>query len=154
MAKRTNRIQKNTAVLNAIRKALPENTHALVVEMATDVESNYNQLAPRDSGSMAESAYVQMQDGAYQNGQKTSVSAIEAQARALNPDVEIAPLPTPTNDTTAYVAPLAAHWIFNELGTTRMAARPTLTTARAIAASNLKSKHKDALLKVVTDGRR
>lgn len=83
MAKRTSRVQKNTAVLNSIRKALPENTRALVVGMATGVEEYYRDNAPRDTGSMAESVYVQLKDSAYQHGKPTSAGAVESQARGL-----------------------------------------------------------------------
>lgn len=148
------RVQKNTAVLNSIRKASPENTRALVVGMATGVEDEYRKNAPRDTGAMAESAYVQLKDGAYQKGHSTTASAVEAQALALNPDAQIAELPTPTNDTTAYVAPITAYWHYNEFGTTKMAARPTLTQARATVQSELKTKYKDLFVKVATNGHR
>lgn len=146
------RVQKNTSVLNSIRKALPENTRELVVGMATGVEDYYRDHAPRDTGSMAESAYTQLKDGAYQHGKKTSVSAVEEQARSLNPKAEIAPLPTPTNDTTAYVAPVVTHWLHNEFGTTRMAARPTLHEARKHVQSKLKSDYAHLFKKVATNG--
>jgi hypothetical protein len=58
----------------------------------------------------------------------------------------------PTNATTAYVAPIVAHHIFNEFGTTRMAARPTLSQARAKVQAELKSKYKDLFVKVATNG--
>lgn len=146
------RIQKNTATLNAIRKAMPENTRALVVGMATGVEEEYRRNAPRETGSMAESAYVQLKDGAYQKGKKTSASAVEAQALGLNPDAQIVPLPRPTNDTTAYVAPIVAHWQFNEFGTRYMAARPTLTQARGKVQGELKTKYKHLFTQVATNG--
>lgn len=152
--KYTNRVVKNTATLNAIRKAMPENTQALVLAMATDMGEQFAMLAPRDTGSMAESTYVQAKDGAYQDGKSVSISAIESMAKGLNPDVEFRPLPVPTNDTTAYVAPLAAHYEYVEFGTRYMAARPTMATAKAIVRRNMMSKHKAALERVVTDGRR
>ena len=152
MAKRTNRVQKNTAILNSIRKALPENTRALVVGMATGVEEYYRDHAPRDTSSMAESAYVQLKDGAYQHGKATSVGAVESHARQLNADAKMSPLPTPTNDTTAYVAPITGHWVYNEYGTSRMAARPTLTQARAHVQARLKSEYAHLFTKVATNG--
>ena len=151
---RVGRVQKSTATLNAIRKAMPENTQALVLDMATDMGEQFAILAPRDTGSMAESTYVQARDGAYQDGKPTTVGAIEAMARALNPDVEFTPLPVPTNDTTAYVAPLAKHYEYVEFGTRYMAARPTMATAKAIVRRNMMTKHKAALERVATDGRR
>lgn len=146
-----NRVTKSTAVLNAIRKALPENTQALVVGMATAVEEEYRATAPRDTGSMAETAYVQLQDGAYQHGRPTSVNAVEAQALALNPKAKIVELPHPTNATTAYVAPIVLHWIFDNWGTTRRAGTGTLNKARARVQAELKTKYKDLFVKVVTN---
>jgi hypothetical protein len=147
-----NRVQKNTSVLNSIRKALPENTRDLVVGMATGVEEYYRDHAPRDTSSMAESAYVQLKDGAYQQGKATSASAVAAGARALNPDAEIVELPKPTNDTTAYVAPIVGHWLFVEHGTTKMAARPILLQARKHVQSRLKSEYAHLFVKVATNG--
>lgn len=147
-----NRVTKSTHALNAIRKAMPENTRELVVGMSTAVEDEYRKNAPRDTGSMAESAYVQLKDGAYQHGNKTTVSAVEAAALALNPDAKIQHLPTPTNETTAYVAPVVTHWLFNEWGTRYMAARPTLTQARAKVQRELKTKYKHLFVKVATNG--
>lgn len=149
-----NRVTKSTHVLNSIRKALPDNTHDLVVGMATGVEDYYRDHAPRDTGSMAESAYVQLKDGAYQHGEKTSVASVEAQAKALNPDAEIVPLPTPTNDTTAYVAPITGHFPHNEFGTTKRAARPTLHEARKHVQSRMKSEYAHLFTKVATNGHR
>ena len=149
-----NRVTKSTAVLNAIRKALPDNTEALVVGMAEGVEDYYRDNAPRDTGSMAESAYTQLKSGAFQHGKPTTASAVEAGARALNPDAEIVPLPKPTNETTAYVAPIVGHFPHNEFGTDRIAARPTLMQARKYVQSQLKSKYMHLFKKVVTDGRK
>jgi hypothetical protein len=148
------RVQKNTAVLNAIRKAMPENTRQFVVDVATDMAEQFAILAARDTGAMAESVYVQMKDGAYLDGKPTSVSAVEAIAKALRPDAEMSPSPIPTNDTTAYVKPVVKYYVFVERGTTKMAARPAMATARAIAQRNLKSKHMPAMNKIVTDGHR
>lgn len=120
--------------------------------MATGVEDYYRDHAPRDTGSMAETAYTQLKDGAYQHGQKTSVSAVEAQAHSLNPDAKIVPLPTPTNDTTAYVAPIVGHFPPNEFGSNKMAARPTLSQARAHVQSQLKSQYMHLFKKVATNG--
>lgn len=147
-----NRVTKSTKVLNSIRKALPENTRDLVVGMATGVEEYYRDHAPRDTGSMAESAYVQLKEGAYQKGKPTTVSAVEAQARGLNPDAKMVPLPTPTNETTAYVAPVTGHWVYNEYGSSRMAARPTLTQARKYVQSRLKTEYAHLFVKVATNG--
>jgi len=152
MAKRTNRIQKNTAILNSIRKALPENTRDLVVGMATGVEEYYRDHAPRDTGSMAESAYVQLKDGAYQHGKATSVGAVESHAKQLNSDAVMAPLPTPTNDTTAYVAPVVQHWIYDNFGTTKQTGTGTLNKARAHVQSRLKSDYAHLFNKVATNG--
>lgn len=149
-----NRVQKNTAVLNAIRKAMPENTRAFVVEMATDMETYYRDNAPRDTGSMAESTYTQLKDGVYMDGKETSLSAVEGIAKGLRPEAQISPSPVPTNDTTAYVKPVVLHYIFNEYGTSRMPARPVMAQARAHAQANLKSRHMAAAVKVVTDGRK
>lgn len=148
------RVQKNTHVLNAIRKAMPENTQAFVVEMATDVEENYRALAPRDTTAMAESVYVQLKDGAYQKGDKTSLSAVEAQALSLNPKAEISPSPVPTNETTAYIKPVVKYYIYMEMGTKKMAGRHTMATARLNAQRNLMAKHGAAITKIATDGRR
>lgn len=145
-----NRVTKSTAVLNAIRKALPENTKALVVGMATGIEEEYRATAPRDTGSMAETAYVQLHDGAYQHGRPTSAEAVETQALMLNPKAEIVPLPKPTNETTAYVAPIVRHWIFDNFGTTRRVGTGTLNKARAKVQAELKTKYKDLFVKVVT----
>lgn len=147
-----NRVTKSTAVLNRIRKALPENTRDLVVGMATGVEDEYRATAPRDTGAMAESAYTQLQEGAYQHGVKTSVTAVEEQALALNATAQIAPLPTPTNATTAYVAPITGYWIHDNFGTRYRAGTGTLSRARAKVQSELKTKYKDLFVKVATDG--
>lgn len=149
-----NRVQKNTATLNAIRKAMPENTRQYVVEVATDMAEQYAILAPRDTGAMAESTYVQMKDGAYLDGKPTTIAAVEAIAQALNPDAKMSPSPTPTNDTTAYVKPVVEYFVYNEHGTSKMPARPAMATARAIAQRNLKSKHLPSAVKIATDGRR
>jgi hypothetical protein len=152
MSKFTHRVTKVTTVLNSIRKAMPENTKELVVGMATGVEEYYRDNAPRDTGSMAESAYVQLKDGAYQRGKRTSVGAIQTLAKALNPKAIMMPLPLPTNDTTAYVAPVVGHWIANEYGENGRAARPTLTQARAHVQGQMKTKYAHLFKKVVTNG--
>lgn len=147
-----NRVTKSTHVLQAIRKALPENTEALVVGMSEGVEDYYRDHAPRDTGSMAESAYTQLKSGAFQHGKPTSAAAIESLARGLNDKAKIVPLPIPTNDTTAYVAPIVGHWGYNEFGTRFMAARPTLHEARAHVQSRLKTEYMHLFTKVATDG--
>ncbi len=147
---RGTRIQKNTSVLNTIRKNLEANTHDLVVDMATDMAEQFAILAVRDTGAMAESVYVSMIDGVYQDGRKTSLAVIEGDMKAKRPEAKASPLPTPTNETTAYVAPLAGYFPYVEFGTTRMIARPAMSTARAIAQRNLKDKHRAAFEKVCT----
>lgn len=154
MAKRTTRVQINSAPLNEIRKALLDNTRAFVVEMATDMEQYYRENAPRDTGSLAESVYVQMKDGVYVNGKRSSLGAVESKALSLNPHAEMEPSPTPTNETTAYIKPLVKHFAFVEYGTTRMPARPVMTQARAQAQQNLKTRHLGTAQKIATNGRR
>lgn len=148
------RVTKNTAPLQRIRKALNANARDLVIGLATGMEEYYRDNAPRDTGSMAETVHVKMKDGTYQHGNKTAEGAVVAQARALNPKAKVVYLPNPTNDTTAYVAPIVEHWQVNEFGSRNRAARPTLTQARAHVQGQLMTKYKHLFEKVVTDGQK
>ena len=154
MAKSRTLVTITTNILDSIRRALPKNTHDLVLGLATDIEEEYRKNAPRDTGSMAESAYTKMSDGAYQHGNKTTDSAVASQAMMLNPDAKTTPLATPTEKNVDYVAPIVDHFIYNEYGTTRMAARPTLQQSRNRVRNNLSTKHRDLLNRVVTNGHR
>lgn len=144
----------NTKKLDDIRKNLPANRDAVLVEIAAGVEADYRNFAPRDTGSMAEGAYTQLQDSAYRDGQPTSANMVQGMVRALNPAANVVELPTPSNKSTAHVGPVVAHAVPNEFGTSRMSARPTLTTAVARAKSALTGQHKAAFVKLVTNGHR
>lgn len=147
-------VSTSTKILDSIRKALPKNTHDLVVGIATDIEDEYRKNAPRDTGSLAESAYTQMSDSAYQHGKKTSVGAVGAKAKSLNPDAEITPLPKPSERNVAHVAPVVSHFTHVEYGTRYMAARPVLQQARNRVRANLNTKHRNLIYRVVTNGHR
>lgn len=148
------RVTLNTKTLDDIRKNIPGNRDGVLVSIAADVEGYYREHAPRDTGSMAEGAYTQLQDKAYREGKQTSASMVQTMVRALNPAAEVVELPKPSNKQTAHVGPIVAHAPPNEFGSRYMAARPTLTNAVARANANLKSKHKAAFVKLVTNGHR
>lgn len=152
MAKKGMSVTIITTVLDSIRKALPQNEHDLVVGLAAAIEAEYRKTAPRDTGSMAETIHVKMKDGVYQHGKKTSEAAVEAQAKSLNPDATIVSQPTPAEKNVAYVAPIVGHFAYNEYGTTKRAARPTLQQARNKVRGELNSKHKYLIYRVVTNG--
>lgn len=153
MAK-SGKVKMDTRVLDDIRKHVPDNRRDALVAVGLDIETTYHRNAPRDTGSMAESIYTQLNDGVYQEGKSTSLAAIESLVEFLNPDAQIVHVPEPHRDDVAHIGPMVAHAIHNEFGTQRMAAIPTLTDAVAYARANIGKRHKAAFIKIATNGHR
>lgn len=149
--KRPTRVQKNTAILNKIRKELPERTEELVVKMGMDMEHAFALEARRDTNAMAESVYTQTNHGAYKNGSPTSVASVKARALALNPDAEIEESPVPGNRTTAYVKPIVKYFIWQEFGSARgITGSFAMHKARKTVQNKLRVEYKDIFKKIAT----
>ena len=123
-------ITVNTAKLAVFIEKLGENASTTVDETAIEIQARASQLAPRDTGSLAESIYVN-------NGEESDYPARAGRARALNPGVvileEIRPefvvslFGSDDSGHTAVVGVAASHGIFQEYGTRFMRAQPFMT---------------------------
>jgi hypothetical protein len=150
------RITKNTKVLQQIRKELPEREQELVVRMAIDLEHEFALNAPRDTTAMAESVYTQTSWGTFKNGSPTTVASVEARAKALNPDAEMSPSPTPGKGkfSVAYVKPIVRYFVWQEFGSAKMPGRNTMAKARAVVQRKLKSEYKKLFEDVLIKGKK
>ncbi len=150
MAKMTTTVKIDTKALQRIIQSMPDNAHALLVEMASDMGDAYTRSAPRDTGAMAESAYAMLDDGAYQHGSKTSVGAIEAEVASRRPEAGMTELPTPDSRFVAFVAPVVKYWVYQHYGSHGRAGRPTLTEAANTVQRNIRSKYVRSFAKIIT----
>lgn len=108
-----------------ITRLTPAALQVPVTAAAEAIRDRYYETAPRDTGSMAFSAYVHPALGEtnapYQEG--------AGLARDVNPRAVLLPeLPAPEAPG-AVVGVAAAHAVFQEYGTSRQPARPTFTPA-------------------------
>ena len=110
---------------------LQDNTRATVLQAAQDFRTTANQLAPRDTGSLASSIYVN-------DGESSDYGERVGAAQALNREVVILPEIAPEfvislsggdASTGVVVGVAASHGIFQEFGTRYMAAQPFMTPA-------------------------
>ena len=116
-------VRLDTAELDRIAAQLGIKAEAVGLRFAHDVQALAGQLAPYDTGALSNSIAVvsRSEDG---NG------AAQSAAAAMNPNVETESIPAPTEPTVfAHVGPCVNYGIFQELGTSKMAARPFLTPA-------------------------
>ena len=112
--------------------AIQQNTRNAVLQTAADVQERAHAVAPRDTGSLAESIYIN-------NGDTSDYGQRTATAQGLNKDVVILEEIRPEfvislsggNDASfvAVVGVAAGHGIFNELGTRHMRPQPFMYPA-------------------------
>ena len=147
------RITKQTKVLQTIRKELPERAEELVIAMAIDLENEFAENAPRDTTAMAETVYSQTSHGAYYRGKPTTVAAMEARAKALNPDAEMSPSPKPTNRTTVYIKPIVKYFQWVEFGSSVRPGTHTMARARVTVQNRLKGEYKKLFEDILIKGK-
>lgn len=146
------RLQINSRVMKRARQAQQRNMQEFALVVASDIEDEYRKNAPRDTSAMAESVYVQAKNDVFHRGKKSSLAAVTSVAKARNERAEISPSPKPTNETTFYIKPVVKYFMYNEFGTSRMAARPTMALARKTVQGRIDRKFRKQARKVITDG--
>lgn len=119
-------IQLDTSKLDAIIRNLGGNVHETIKKVAFTIEGrakiNVRDMDAVDTGALMNGIGVSMKSGG-DSGQAS------AEARRLNPDAEIVPLPVPTDEHTAYVGPTVGYAAEVHFGNSTMPARPYLQQA-------------------------
>ena len=108
--------------IERFEREFPARAEALVDKVAFDVQGRAQNMAPVDTGALRNSIYTVTRKS---DGYRNAASAI----KAANPEAETAPLPIPDEELVAHVGPSVEYAIYQELGTSRMAARPFLIPA-------------------------
>lgn len=135
----------DTSRLNRILRDLDDNTHDAVRAVAFAVQGIAQAKTAFDTGALRNSIYTRI-------GNEDGYNAAAAAAKAKNPDVETAPLPTPKNDTTAHVGPCVEYGIYQEFGTRYMRGRPFMVPAINQVADDLERNASNGpFRRVVTD---
>lgn len=116
-------VEIDTARLNRIIRNIPGNTHDAIRGVAFSIERKAKIKAPVDTGALRASIYTRVG----RTGDNFSEMASEVRSR--RPEAEIAPLPEPENNTTAYIGPSVEYAAAVEYGTHNRSGRPYLTPA-------------------------
>lgn len=114
----------DTTRLNEILNRLPGNVEGAVRATAFAIEATAKTMAPLDTGALRDSIYTRV------GRQPTLLPEVAGNP----PRVE---LPRPEDEQTAHVGPSVEYGLYQELGTTRMAAHPYLGPAVNRAADEL-----------------
>lgn len=115
-------IHLDTRVLDSLIKNLDGNVGQAVAKAAFTVEAKAKVRAPVDTGALRASIYVSMA------GMNEEAGAL-AQAQALRPEAQAAPLPVPRDSQTAHIGPSVEYAEAVELGTSRRSGHPYLQPA-------------------------
>lgn len=136
----------DTTALDNILKNLDSNVADTIAKAGFMVEgrakTNIVQMGAVDTGALLNSVATSLQSG-------ERSSDAQADALARNPDVEIAPLPIPRDNHTAFVGPQVEYAEAVHFGTHTMPGRPYLLNAVRETEAEFRAMWKD----VVTDGR-
>lgn len=116
------RYELDTRVLDAIIKNLDGNVTNAVAKAAFAVEGRAKVKAPVDTGALRASIYVSMKRGSKGN------EAMSA-AKARRPEANVAALPTPRDNHTAYVGPSVEYGQEVEMGSATRSGTPYLRPA-------------------------
>ena len=120
MADATVTVTLNTAELDRIAGGLGLKTEDNCTRFAFEVEQVAKTLAPYDTGALSNSIATVTRS---ENGNDAAAAA----AQDKNPNVELVTIPVPSEPYIfAHVGPCVNYGIYQELGTSRMAAQPYL----------------------------
>ena len=87
------------------------------------------------------------------NSVYTAIGGESSQPPTQSANVDVVPLPEPSNNTTAHVGPSVSYAIYHEFGTHKMSARPYLGPAVETVAGELE-RNPELFRGVVTDDSR
>lgn len=135
-------VDLDTTVLDRILKNLEGNVADKIAKAGFAVEGRAKIKVPVDTGALRASIYTSLSSG------DRSDDAM-ADATARRPGVELAPLPVPRDNHTAYVGPSVEYGDEIEFGAANRAAQPYLVPAVRETEAEFRAMWKD----VVTDGR-
>lgn len=125
------KVSLRLGTMNALPRLMRERSKRAVDETATQIQINARQIAPRDTGSLSESIYVN-------NGESSDYSTRTAAARAVNKQVRILEEIRPDfvislgggdPEYSAVVGVAAEHGLPVEFGTRFMDPQPYMTPA-------------------------
>ena len=108
--------------LERIERELLPKAEALVNKTAFDLQGRAQNNAPVDTSALRNSIYTVTRKS---DGFQAAASVAQTQ----NPKVEIAPIPSPTEELAAHVGPSVEYGIYQELGTVHIGAHPFLVPA-------------------------
>ncbi len=126
-------VRMNTTGLNVLQARMGSRAKANVDQVAEEIRMSAFQMAPRDTGSLAASIYIN-------NGEQTDYYQRTGEAASRNSQVYILELIRPEfvmslfgggggNPYVSVVGVAAGHGIFQELGTRYQAPQPYMTPA-------------------------
>jgi hypothetical protein len=124
-----NSVKMNTRKLDLIMKNLPKAVLAVEEKIGAEVVAVAKELAPVDEGALRASIYMRTPS----RNDRPNVSTESGDFS----------LPEPEDRMSVVVGPSVGHGIWQELGTSKMAAQPYLAPAVRKVRSNLSKFHKD-----------
>lgn len=124
-----NGVKVDTRKLDLIMKNLPKAILAVEEKIGADVVAVAKELAPVDEGTLQASIYMRTPD--------------ENDRPGVTADSGVFDLPAPKDKLSVVVGPSVGHGIWQELGTSKMAAQPYLAPAVAKVRANMPKYHRD-----------
>jgi HK97 gp10 family phage protein len=115
-------------MLDAIVRDCDKKGEQILRKLAFEVEGKAKQLAPYDTTALRNSIYTQTSKGEYSDGKNAGFTGIESKVHEKRPDAKTEQLPKP-DDNEVFVGPCVEYGIYQEFGTSKMAAQPYLTPA-------------------------
>lgn len=110
-------IRLDTRRLQEISRNLKRNTLDIVEELADKGVEYMRENARVDTGAMKASTYVVSQ-------RRDDYQKASQEAKSRRPEAETEPHPKPSGDVYANIGPCVSYAVYNEFGTSRMAAQP------------------------------
>lgn len=132
-----NKVKVDTKVLDKIMRNVDGDTLEVVEQIGADIVAEAKNLAPVDEGDLRDSIYMRTQ---------TENNRPNVSAESGNFD-----LPAPKDKLSVTVGPSVMHGIYQELGTSKMAAQPYMAPAAAKVKQNM-GRYNKAFGKAVSGG--
>jgi len=124
-----NSVKVDTRKLDLIMRNLPKAILEVEEKIGAEVVKVAKELAPVDEGTLQASIYM-----------RTPNENDRPNVNAESGNLE---LPAPEDKTSVVVGPSVGHGVWQELGTSKMAAQPYLSPAVAKVRANMSKFHKD-----------
>lgn len=118
----------DTKMLDAIVRDCDKKAEQILRRMGFEVEGVAKQLSPYETTALRNSIYTQTSEGEYSEGREVGFSSIESNVLEKRPDAKTEQLPTPDSNE-VFIGPCVEYGIYQEFGTSKMAAQPYMTPA-------------------------